>query len=193
MPPPLCAAPTVCRSAVCWPRLCVAAPQSSPVLEEKVKPAAVPGPWVGGAWTAARVARRLEAPDARLQGLRLRRAGGSQRWERCRPHWPTPAGHRLDLMSTPQEAAGAGGDTASGVRQPSLVTRPRARGMPSVSRVALSGCSLRGRWGLKSPGGAAGRNRRMCWPSVRPGSGWPANSNPHRTGSERRGRGTHPL
>lgn len=155
VPPPLCAAPTVCHPAVCRPAVCCPAPQPSPVLEEKVKPAAVPGPRVGGARTAARVVRRSHAPDARLQSLRLRRAGGSQRREQCRPHWPTPAGHRLDLMSTPQEVAGAGGDPAPGVRQPSSVAQPRARGMPSVSHVALSGCSLGG--GRAETGGCAGQ------------------------------------
>lgn len=61
-----------------------------------------------------------------------------------------------DLTSTPQEAAGAGGDPAPGVRQHSVVAWPRAGGMPPVSRVALSGWSLAGGRASASPGEAVG-------------------------------------
>lgn len=63
---------------------------------------------------------------------------------------------QLDLTSTPQEAVGAGGDPAPGVRQPSAVAWPRARGMRPVSHVALSGWSLGGGRESASPRGAMG-------------------------------------
>lgn len=160
-PPPPRAAPTVCCPH------CVPSRRVPPcrVLSRPAVLASLGGegkarsrPWASG-WGSpdgcqgrkliARSGRTFTEPAAEEGGW-VSETGAMQaplantRRPQAGPHVHTPGGGRCRWR-----------DPAPGVRQPSLVAQPRARGMPSVSHVALSGCSLGG--GRAETGRCAGQ------------------------------------